>query len=71
MNQEQVILNHLLKHKTITSMEAIETYGFTRLSAVIFNLRKSGVKIGMVWEQGTNRFGNPIKWGKYFLIKNK
>lgn len=71
MNQEQVILNHLLKHKTITSMEAIETYGFTRLSAVIFNLRKSGVKIGMVWEQGVNRFGNPIKWGKYFLIKNK
>ena len=69
MNQEQVILNHLQKHKTITSMEAIELYGFTRLSAVIFNLRESGVKIGMTWEYGVNRYGNPIKWGRYFLIK--
>lgn len=69
MNQEQVILKHLQKHKSITSMEAIELYGFTRLSATIFNLRKSGIKIGMVWEYGVNRYGNSIKWGRYFLIK--
>lgn len=69
MNQEQVILKHLQKHKSITSMEAIKLYGFTRLSATIFNLRKSGIKIGMVWEYGVNRYGNSIKWGRYFLIK--
>lgn len=71
MNQEQVILKHLRKHKTITSMEVFELYGFTRLSAVIFNLRESGHKIGMIWETGTNRYGNQVRWGKYFLIKNK
>ena len=71
MNQEQIILNHLRKYKTITSMEAFEQYGFTRLSAVIFNLRENGHKIGMVWETGTNRYGNQVRWGKYFLIKNK
>lgn len=70
MNQEQVILKHFQKHKTITSMEAIELYGFTRLSAIIFNLRESGHKIGMVWEEGINRFGHHVRWGKYFLIHN-
>lgn len=69
MNHEQVILDHLRKYKTITSMEAFEMYGFTRLSATIFTLRKSGVKIGMTWEVGINRYGNPVKWGRYFLIK--
>ena len=69
MNHEQVILEHLRKYKTITSMEAFEMYGFTRLSATIFTLRKSGVKIGMTWEAGINRYGNPVKWGRYFLIK--
>ncbi len=71
MNHEEIILNHLRKHKTITTLEAFELYGITRLSARIFNLRESGYKIGLVWETGTNRYGNQVRWGKYFLIKNK
>ena len=71
MNHEQIILNHLRKHKTITTLEAFELYGITRLSARIYNLRESGFKIGLVWETGTNRYGNQVRWGKYFLIKNK
>ena len=34
------ILNHLITKGSITSWEAIKEYGITRLSAVIFNLRK-------------------------------
>ena len=71
MNHEEIILNHLRKHKTITTLEAFELYGITRLSARIFNLRESGYKIGLVWETGTNRYDNQVRWGKYFLIKNK
>ena len=69
MNHNQLILNHLQKHKTITTLEAFELYGITRLSARIYDLRESGIKIGLIWETGTNRYGNQVKWGKYYLEK--
>ena len=34
--QKEVILEHLRKYGSITSMEAIEKYHITRLAAVIF-----------------------------------
>ena len=71
MNHTQIILNHLRKYKTITTLEAFELHGITRLPSRIFDLRESGIKIGLIWEHGTNRYGNPVKWGKYYLIKNK
>lgn len=69
INQEQVLLQHFAKHKTITSMEAFSLYGITRLSAKIYDLRDKGYEIGMVWEEGVNRFGNAVKWGKFFIKK--
>lgn len=38
--QKEVILEHLRKYGSITSMEAIEKYHITRLAAVIFELRE-------------------------------
>ena len=43
--QYQVVLGHLQEHGTITSFEAISKYGITRLSGVIFNLKKDGHNI--------------------------
>ena len=43
--QYQVILDHLKAHKTITSLEAINKYGITRLSCIIYNLKKDGYTI--------------------------
>ena len=40
--QENQILNHLKKHKFITSWEAIQEYRITRLSARIYELRERG-----------------------------
>lgn len=39
INKTQLVLNHLKASKTITSWEAIQKFGATRLSAIIFNLR--------------------------------
>ena len=69
--QEQVLLNHFAKYKTITSIEAFELYGITRLSARIYDLRERGHKIGMVWEESVNRYGTPVRYGKYFIEKTK
>ena len=43
--QELQILNHLKKHKYITSWEAIQEYRITRLSARIYQLREKGHNI--------------------------
>lgn len=45
MTQELRVLKHLQEYGSITSWEAIEEYGATRLSAIIYNLRKKGFKI--------------------------
>lgn len=53
---------HLKKHGSITSWEAIENYKATRLSAIIFNLRKKYDidTIMMETDEG-------IQYGKYVL----
>jgi hypothetical protein len=39
------VKNHLFEKGKIDSWTAIQLYGATRLSAIIFNLRKSGINI--------------------------
>ena len=70
-SQNRIILTHLIKHKSITSMDAFELYGVTRLSARIYNLREQGHKIGLVWEESVNRYGRPVRYGRYFIEKTK
>ena len=70
-SQNQMVLSHMTKLKTITRIEAFECYGITRLSARIYDLRERGHKIGMVWEESVNRYGTPVRYGKYFIEKTK
>lgn len=67
MNKTTAVLEHLKEHGSITSMEAIENYGATRLSAIIFNLRKRGYDIGTDTEGGTDRFGHAMTYARYVL----
>lgn len=45
MSKTSQIIEHLKEHKSITSWDAIQLYKATRLSAIIFNLRKKGMNI--------------------------
>ena len=69
MNQAQTVLKHLRRHKYLSSFQAFELYGITRLSAVIYDLRADGYEIGVVWRETTNRYGNLVRYTDYFLIK--
>ena len=42
---KEIILEHLCKHGSITSLEAIQEYRCTRLSQYILLLRKDGYNI--------------------------
>lgn len=67
-NKTQVVLEHLKEHGTITSLEAIDKYGATRLSDIIYRLRKQGINIETINIPFTDRYGTKSKYGKYILI---
>lgn len=61
------ILKHLKVRGHITSMEAFQLYGATRLSAIIFNLRKKGYDIETEEQIEKDRYGHICKFAKYVL----
>ena len=65
--QTSVVLAHMQKHGSITSMEAFDLYGVTRLSAVVFNLRAAGYSIESVTEHTVNRYGRRVAYARYEL----
>ncbi len=64
-NKTTEVLKHLQEHGSITSMEAIELFGATRLSAIIFNLRRHGHDIATVNKEGVDRYGHNVRFAKY------
>lgn len=71
MSQRDEVLKYLKKNKYITSYQAFEWFGATRLSAIIFDLRQQGHRIGGVWEIHTDRYGEQKRFIRYFLIKDE
>lgn len=62
------ILEYLKKNKSITSMEAFEKFGATRLSAIIYTLRNEGYVIQNVERSSANRFGDKVRFVEYTYI---
>ena len=66
-SQYDVVLNHLVKHGSINTMEAIKSYNVLRLGAVIFNLRQGGMTIKTGVHTFTNKNGRKSNIAKYVL----
>lgn len=45
MTQADIVLKHLKRKKTLTSITAFKHYSITRLAARVHELRRKGVKI--------------------------
>lgn len=67
MKGSKVRLLSYLKENPITSMEAFQMFGITRLSARIFELRALGYIIDTVMIEDVNRYGEPCRYAKYIL----
>ena len=63
--QIEDVLNHLKTYEKITSMEAINKFGATRLSDIIYRLRKKGHDISTLDTVATNRYGNRVNYATY------
>lgn len=67
MNKTTAVLQWLKANASISSMEAFESFGATRLSDNIFKLRKRGYDIETVMCEGRDRFGNQVRFARYYL----
>jgi len=67
MNKTKAVLSHLQQFGTITSIEAVEMFGATRLAAIVFELRKRGYKIRTEDVPFVDRFGSSGVCAKYHL----
>lgn len=59
------ILAYMLEHGSITSKEAFDELGCTRLSGRIFDLKQKGYIITKVRESSFNRFGKRVSYDRY------
>lgn len=64
------VLKHLKVRGSITSLEAFQLYGATRLSAIIFELRKKGYNIKTTDGTCIDRYGHRCNFAKYVLIED-
>ena len=67
MTQEERVLRYLEQFGSITSLDAFQDLGITRLAAVIFRLVEKGYTFRRVMEQSKNRFGQTVVFMRYSL----
>lgn len=69
MTQRKRVLDYIEEFGSISSLEAFRDLGVTRLSAVIFDLKKEGHEFDTVTERSKNRFGENTAYARYSLKK--
>ncbi len=67
MTQKDRVLRHLQDYGSITTWEAIQDYGITRLSQMILLLRQQGLNVQDEWLSAKNRYGEQARFKKYIL----
>lgn len=67
INGEERVLQYMRETGYITSWRAIAEFGITRLSAVIYRLRKRGYNIQTETVTGKNRYNDIISYAKYTI----
>lgn len=67
--QTESIIAHILAYGSITAQDAYQLYGCMRLASRICDLKRKGYNIGKVMELGKNRYGEDVRYARYFIIK--
>lgn len=70
MSKSQLVENYMREHGSITSWEAITLFRATRLSDIIFRMRKRGLVIENKWERSKGYDGTEVPYVRYILISD-
>ena len=65
--QCDLIMMYMKDHGSITPLDALREFGCMRLAARIADLRERGHRIESIPESNTNRYGNKIRYSRYYL----
>lgn len=67
MNQYQRIINYIEDYGSITSMQAFEDLGITKLATRIGEMERAGmIELQHIRETGKNRFGETCSYIRYY-----
>lgn len=69
MNQKDRVLDYLKTHQGITQKEASDHLGCLRLSERIRELAGLGYIVEKTWETSVNRYGDHVRYMRYFVKK--
>ena len=69
MSQADRVLSYLERGNTITTLDAFQELGITRLGARIFELRQQGHPVQSNRLTVTNRFGEDCSISEYYIGK--
>lgn len=67
MTQKEMILKYITDFGSITSYQAYADLGVTQLATRITELKDRGYKFKTEPQHGTNRYGKPTRYVKYYL----
>lgn len=69
MTQKEMILQYIKDFGSISSWEAYAELGITQLGARIFELKEKGYIFDKKRIKKTNRYGKPVFFDRYTLVK--
>ena len=63
------VVEYINEFGSITSRDAFMDLGITRLSAVVFDLKKKGYSVDTTFESAKNRWGDTTSFARYSFKK--
>lgn len=69
--QKEIVLEHLERGFSITSLEAWEKYGCSRLADIIYKLRKEGYHIDAEMVKAKTKLGHDTTYATYMMRKEQ
>ena len=67
MPQCDMIIMYMKDRGSITPLDALREFGCMRLAARIADLKERGYRIESIPEANTNRYGQKIRYSRYYL----
>jgi len=69
LTQKEKVLRHLQEVGALTPVQAFFDYSIMRLAAIVFDLKDDGYDIETIMLKSQNKFGEPVRYAQYKLIK--
>ena len=69
ISQKQRVIKYIKDFGSITTFQAYSDLGVTRLSAVMYNKKKDGIKVKTETEKGKNRYGEDTYFARYSFLE--